>query len=155
MKHPCQILVEHELGAVNDTQLIKWACEVLSSDGSLANDPSVVELAGLGPHVQSDLDLAGGYFRSIIKEHFPDFTFQSSDGIRWARETLRRRCEDYIQGRITPYEFCRVVSPVEEHFDYPRWLGDLYNACDWVDGNTKREDVPYLAEEARKAHDAV
>lgn len=155
MKPPCQVLVEHELGAISDVQLIEWACEVLSTDGPLADDLTVAELAGLAPQVQSDLDLAGGYFRSIIQKHFPDFAFQSPDGIRWARETLRRRCDDYIQQRITPDEFCRVVSPVEQHFDYPSWLGDLYNACDWIDGHTKREDVPYLADEARRVHDAA
>lgn len=155
MKHPCQVFVEHKLGAVSDAQLIEWACEVLSAAGPLADDLTIAELAGLAPQVQSDLDLAGGYFRNIIKSHFPDFTFQSLDGIRWARETLRQRCEDYIQRRITPYEFCRVVSPVEQHFDYPVWLGDLYNACDWIDGRTKREDVPHLADEARRVHDAA
>lgn len=155
MKNPCQIFVEHELGAVSDAQLIEWACEVLSTDGPLADDLTITELAGLSPRVQSDLDLAGGYFRNIIQSHFPDFRFQSPDGVRWAREALRQRCNEYIERRITPYEFCRVVSPVEQHFDYPSWLGDLYNACDWIDGNTKREDVPYLVDEARKVHDAT
>ena len=155
MQHPCQIFVEHELGAVSEAQLIDWACDVLASDGPLADDPTVVELAALNPRIQSDSDLASGYFRSVIERHFPDFTFQSPDGIRWTRATLRQRCDDYIQRRITPYEFCRVVSPVEQHFDYPSWLCDLYNACDWIDGNTKREDVPYLAVEARRVHDAV
>ena len=155
MKHPCQVFVEHELGAVSETQLIEWACEVLCCDGPLAADLTVAKLAGLHPQVQSDLELAGAYFRCIIQSHFPEFTFRSPDGIQWAREALRRRCDDYIQRRITPYEFCRVVSPVEEHFDYPSWLGNLYNACDWIDGHTKREDVPYLADEARRVHEAA
>src|SRR6185295_9659476 len=112
----------------------------------------VADLAGLRQQVQSELALARGYFRSIVQTHFSDFTIRSPEGIQWAREALRLRCDDYIQRRITPHEFCRIVSPVEEHFDYPSWLGDLYNACDWVDGNTKREDVPYLADEARRVH---
>jgi hypothetical protein len=155
MKHPCQILVEHELGAVSDAQLISWACEVLCGSDALAKDSTVTDLAALDSHRDSDLELAGGFFRQVVQRHFPDFQFQSPDGIRWARETIKRRCEDYLERRITPCEFCSVVSPVEQHFDFPQWLGDLFNACDWVDGHTKREDVPYLEDEARRLHDAV
>lgn len=155
MKHPCQILVEHELGAFSECQLIEWACVELSAEGSLADDLTVVDLAALRPQCQSDLELAGGYFRSVIQNHFPEFRIQSPDGIRWARDVLRRQCQDYIHGRITPYEFCSIVLPVERHFDYPSWLCDLYNACDWAARSTKREDVPHLAEEARRVHDAA
>jgi hypothetical protein len=155
MKHPCHILVEHELGAAGGAQLIEWASDVLASDDPLTDDLTIAELATLHPQVQSDLDLARSYFRSIIQSHFPEFSFQSPEGIRWAQETLKRRCEDYLKGRVTPYEFCRIVSPIEEHFDYPNWLGNLYNACDWVDEQTKPGTVPTLADEAKKIHAAA
>jgi hypothetical protein len=155
MKNPCQIFVEHELGAVSDSQLVEWACEILSSDSPLADDPAVAELAGLRLQLQSDLELADRLFRSIIRKHFPDFAFKSPDGVRWAREALKRRCEDYLQLRITPYEFCSIVFPIEQHYDFPKWLGGLFSACDLVECHTKREDEPYLEAEARKLYDAA
>jgi hypothetical protein len=60
---------------------------------------------------------------------------------------LRRACERYLAGEIPPYDLCRLVSPIEQVFDFPRWLGNLYNACDWIEPETKREDVPHLEDE--------
>jgi hypothetical protein len=155
MINPCQLLVEYELGVATDAQLIEWACEALLVDDTIAKDQVLIKLAALLPQVRSEIEIAGEYFRRLIAWHFPEFSLQSPEGLQLARAILKRRCEQYLQGLITPYELCSVVSPTEQHFDYPAWLGNLYNACDWVAPSTKREDVPHLVEEATRVCDIV
>lgn len=157
MTNPCRLLVEYELRVATDAQLIEWACETVSGDDAISKDHVLVKLAALLPQVRSEVERAGEYFRTLMSQHFPAFTLQSPEGdpVRLARDILRSRCEDYIEGRVTPYEFCAIVSPVEDHFDYPTWLGNLYNACDRVEPSTKRQDVPHLVEEAKLARETA
>ena len=155
MTNPCQLLVEYELGVVKDAQLIEWACEALSGDGAIAKDQVLVKLAALLPHVRSEIEIAREYFLELMERHFPEFSLQSPEALRLARAILKNRCEQYTQGRISPYELCLVVSPIEQHFDYPIWLGNLYNACDWVEPSTRREEVPHLIEEAKRAYETI
>lgn len=155
MKHPCHMLVEYELNELTDAQFIEWACDALSGDDSIATDPTVADLAALRPQIKTDLELASRYFHQMVHRHFPDFTLQSPDAVRWAQEILKCRCDDYLQGSITPKTFCNLVSLIEVRFDYPSWLGDLYHACDWVDEGTKCQDVPNLRDEAKKVSDTL
>jgi hypothetical protein len=155
MTNPCQLLVEYELGIAKDAQLIEWAREALSGNDAIARDQVLVKLAALSSQFRPEAEMAGEYFRELIERHFSEFSIQSSEGGRLARGILRRRCEHYIQGHLTPYELCLVVSPIEQHFDYPTWLGNLYNACDWVEPSTRREEVPHLLEEAKRAYETA
>jgi len=110
-------------------------------------------LAGLLPQRTEEIESAGGRFREIIGRYFPEFSLRTPVGLQWARAIFKRRCNDYVHGRITPFALCRIVSPIEEYCDFPGWLGNLYDACDWIEPGTKREDVPYLEDEARKIGD--
>jgi len=145
-----QLLAEYELGVVKELQLIEWACAILSGDDAIAKDQDLIRLAGLLPSVRAEIEMAGEYFRRLIQRHFPEFRLRSPEGVQLAREILKRRCEEYVDGRIAPYDLCALVSPIEQHFDFPVWLGNLYNACDWVEPSTKHEEVPYWLKRRRR-----
>ena len=155
MINPCQLLVEYELGVAKDAKLIEWACEILLGDEMIAKDQDTITLAGLAPNVRAEIEMAGEYFRRLIQRYFPEFRLRSPEGAQLAREILRRRCEEYVDGRIAPYDLCALVSSIEQHFDFPVWLGNLYNACDWVEPSTKREEVLYLVEEAKRTRETA
>lgn len=33
-----------------------------------------------------------------------------------------------------------MIGPIEQLYGFPLWLGAMYDACDWVEPNTSRED---------------
>ena len=85
----------------------------------------------------------------------------SEKGEEWAKELLMEYCEKLLNEKITPFEFCRLVEVFDVNFlgirthedgslEYPEWLGDLWNNCDWCDETWTLSNSPHLAEEADK-----
>ena len=90
-----------------------------------------------------------------IAEDKNDFTPISEKGEMIAIQMLIEFSEQLLQEKIKPYEFCRVVSVFDANFiglreisenvlEYPIWLGDLWNQCDWCDESWTNTSTPHL-----------
>lgn len=63
---------------------------------------------------------------------------------------------DYKNGNLNPLKLCTIFSNLECGFldaprrlknniaYYPKWIGDLYDACDWCDETWTIENSPHL-----------
>ena len=140
-----ELWIEYNLAMRSDRDLVEWAVHELASAGALADDPGVIQLAGL---VGTETDQARSVLARICARACPSMSLLSPEAERLAQRGLWRVCIRYLAGDIEPYELCRVVSPIEDVYNFPSWLGDLYNTCDWVGPSTRRAEVPHLAEEA-------
>jgi hypothetical protein len=149
---PKEIWVAFQVGIVDEKALVEWACNALVSMVPLVDHRTALALASLS---KEEAGGAAELMRELVCHADPAFDLRSSEGERIAKAELRRQCERYLAGEIRPYELCRLVTPIEHLFDFPDWLGALYNVCDWIEPETPREEVPHLEEEVRRRYRAL
>jgi hypothetical protein len=85
----------------------------------------------------------------------------SEKGELLAIAVLKEQSKLLLDGKITPLSFCKLVQLFDRNFlglrvlengslEYPLWLGDLWNCCDWCDESWAISNSPTLADEAKK-----
>ncbi|PDQ17340.1 hypothetical protein CN311_30525 [Mesorhizobium sanjuanii] len=140
---PRTVLVAREIGAIFDADIVGWA-GVHTAPPDYADDPDYLQLVRCNPRNALALGKVHGLLKSLIERRFPDFNEKSLETGEIARKSFLRRLRAYLQGDIEPIQVCRMASLIEQTYEYPHWLGDLYNACDWVDERTTREQASHL-----------
>lgn len=146
-----KIAFEFWAGAGIKSDLEDWAVSELRKDEP---HPDACELFGLTDD--------GAEKESIrLAEEILDFKPVSEKGAEWAKEMLVEYCEKLLKEEITPVKFCGLVQLFDANFlgirtledgslEYPAWLGDLWNNCDWCDESWSLENSPQLVKEAKK-----
>ncbi|RWD61913.1 MAG: hypothetical protein EOS36_16555 [Mesorhizobium sp.] len=152
---PRSVLIAREIGAISDADIVSWASRHAAPQ-DYAEDIDYLRLVRCNPKNAIALANAHGHLKSLITRRFPGFNDRSEEASQIAREMFLRRLRAYLQDDIDPFYICRMVSPIEERYEFPRWLGDLYNACDWTDERTTREQASHLREAIQQilAHNA-
>ncbi|MER9234213.1 hypothetical protein NKI56_19300 [Mesorhizobium sp. M0622] len=84
--------------------------------------------------------------KSLVVRRFPDFDDRSAEASDIARKVFLRRISTYLQGELDPFDICRMVFPIEQKYDFPVWLGGVFDACDWMHESTTREQSTHLRE---------
>jgi len=56
----------------------------------------------------------------------------------------------YVDGQGAPRDVFDALYRIEDLCNFPEWLGDMYNACDWSNETSRREDWPQIEDEARR-----
>jgi len=67
-----------------------------------------------------------------------------------AQAVLSRQGQYLLDGHTSVFAFFRLVERIENHFDFPPWLGDLANACDWCDPASSFATHPHLYEDVKR-----
>jgi hypothetical protein len=149
MKSLQQLFVEFYIGAVEENEIVAWACETISSNSQWANDKLIIEIAGLRPEISNDRKEVEQLFNKFFALQFPSFQTKTVENENLAKRALKQRCVDLLAGRVNAGKICRMVSPIETAFDYPKWLGNLYNVCDGTSDLETQKSAPYLTKEAK------
>ena len=89
---------------------------------------------------------AHGHLKSLVARRFPDFNDASPEAREIARNLFLQRIRTYLDSDIEPLQICHMVSPIEAKYAYPPWLGGLYDACDWMDERTTRDQAKHLSD---------
>src|SRR5690242_12708663 len=140
-----QRLLQREMEVVSDADLVRWARAAIRDDSALAADPDVGQLASLqfgNPRLTEALTL----LRSAVSRANPEFSTRSPDAQAFGRACLLDVCRRFLAEGLAPFELCRLVGPIEQTFDHPAWLGDLYNQCDWCEPSSTRSHFGHLVE---------
>jgi hypothetical protein len=140
-----QRLIHREIEVLSDADLVRWARAAIRDDGAVASDPDIGELASL-QFGNPRLGEARRLLRLAVHRANPDFDIRSPDAQAYARSALLDVCKRYLAEDLSPHELCRLVSPIEETFDYPAWLGDFVNQCDWCEPGSPRSHFGHLLE---------
>ena len=93
------------------------------------------------------LGKAHGHLKALVARQFPDFNDASPEAREIARNLFLQRIRTYLDSDIEPLQICRMVSRIEEKYAYAPWLGGLYDACDWMEERTTREQATHLRDE--------
>jgi hypothetical protein len=138
-------LVERELEMLSDVDLVRWARAAIRRDDPVASDPDVVELASL-QFGNPRLNEALGLLRSAVIRANPHFDIRGPEPQAHGRAMFIQVCRRYLDENLPPYELCRIAEAIEPVFDYPSWLGDFWNQCDWCEPNSTRSQFGHLEE---------
>jgi hypothetical protein len=130
-----EALTAFTLGYFDEPGLVEFVSTYLDANPELYSDGNLAEIVCLNRNNPDSFGKVGGLLARYVRSIDRDF-----DAIRDADESLgkrllKARLELYLSGSCAPSAVCRLVSPIETTFDWPSWLGNLYNACDWIDDN--------------------
>ena len=146
-----EVGVAVEVRIAGPADAVAWAVHRLVSDPS-ETDADVIELAGLTP---SEHEEAPGLLRQIVGRTAPAFDLRSADGERIARTLFTELCRGYLRGEERPVDLCEAARTAEWVYDFPSWIGDLWNACDGLGEDVASEDVPHLTREVERVLDRI
>jgi hypothetical protein len=148
LSDPQRRLIERELEMVSDADLVRWAMSAIEHDPQLASQPDIVELASLPTSNPRKCESAGMLLRRAVLDSDADFDISSREAEAHARAAFLILCEKFVGSEMRPYDLCKMVSPIEQLFDFPEWLEDFFNACDWCEPESTRGDFDHLVEYA-------
>ena len=123
--------VAYAIGYFDDVEVVEWARTTNAFDDHFG-EASVAELLSLNTKNRRKLDQVHSLFQQVVDGVDPKFGMESADAEIIARRLFSRRVQACICGDSRIWDICRMVSQIEWRFDYPDWLGDMYNVCDWL-----------------------
>jgi len=147
---PLPTYIGYEVSYFADEDLIKWAIEYLPNSEYFSDDPDLIELVSINTKMKHEVEKAGTYLKAFVNKQWLEYTLKNAKSEMYAKKYFKDRLREYLAGNCTPYDVCRMISPIEQIYDFPGWLGDMYNACDWVGPDTMPVDCRHLESEIEK-----
>ena len=147
IESPLPTYIGYEVGFFNDQDLIEWAIKYLPNSEYFSDDQYLVELVSINIKKKFEVEKAITYLKVFINKQWPEFILNSEKSEIYAKKYFKIKLQKYLLGECKPYDVCKMINPIEEIFDFPNWLGNMYNACDWVELETKSVDCRHLESE--------
>lgn len=151
VESPLPTHIAHEVEYLDDRGLIEWAVKYLPTSEHFGYDSDLIELMSINTKNIREVEKAGAYLSSFISRQWPEFNLKGSKAEFYAKKFFRQRMEQYLDGKCRPYDVCKMISPIEQLYDFPEWLGNMYNACDWIEPETQPADCRHLEGEIEQA----
>ncbi|MDA3961726.1 MAG: hypothetical protein PF961_13130 [Planctomycetota bacterium] len=148
-RSPIPTLIAAEIDYYDSAQIIEWAEKEVPQMEWHSDNEILIELVSLNAKRRDSLEQAKPVLKRFINSIWPEFDIKSPKATMYAKMWFRKRLEDYVNDRCEPWALCRMVGPIEKIYDFPKWIGNLYNACDWVEPDTQTASCPHLIDEAR------
>ena len=152
---PLPIFIAYSIGCLDDVELIAWAANYVPESEHFADDHDLLELLRLNPKQPGSAANAGKLLRAFVDRIWPGYDLSNPKAEHYAKRFFRNRLEQYLAGECSPWQVCRMIGPIEQLFDYPDWLGDLYNACDWIEPGVTSAQWPHLESVVRETLDEL
>ena len=132
MKGANEIMVEYIITAISEKEIVDWAEELLLSTDPLSTHVKVIQLAELRRNGMNDNEYKpGDILKDIVAEYYADFKIPSFETENYARQALRKKCAEYLVGKLHhPKEILVLSEVIAELFNNPQWLGYLPRIAD-------------------------
>lgn len=98
-------------------------------------------------------------FDYLMKYDYPHYEICTAENLALFKDLVQESSILLLNKQIKPLVFCNFIKQMEGLIDklvekdrtinYPTWLGDLYNTCDWCDENWTNENSEGLIEEVK------
>jgi len=144
---PLPTHIAYEVGYLNDRELVNWAVGYLPTSEYFSEDLDLIELVSINEKQAREIEKAGDILSKFIIRQWPEFQLSGSKSEHYAKKFFYERLREYLEGGCRLYDVCRMISPIEQIFDFPDWLGNMYNACDWIEPDSKPVNCRYLESE--------
>ncbi len=148
---PLPTHIAYEIGYLNDRDLVEWAVSYLPTSDYFGDDPDLVDLVSINTKQVREIEKAGDILSRFISRQWPEFRIDGKKSEHYVKKFFHERLREYLEGGCKPYDVCRMIAPIEQIFDCPDWLGNMYNACDWIEPEHKSIDCRHLEGEIEQA----
>jgi len=145
---PKEMLVNIWYGNSTDVSIRDWAFGYIEQNENVPDE--IYELFDVEPALQETLLI------QIVAALDSDFDSQCVEAEFMTAKLLLEVASDYLVGNVKPSDVCAVINKIDCGFlgaprglpdniaYYPKWLGNLYNSCDWCDGSWTQSNAPHL-----------
>jgi hypothetical protein len=145
MKAPIEILEGLLTDEISVWDVVGWANCMLTELAPETND-ALLHLTNLDPRETPDVTAIA--VRELISL-IPNANDNTPHELKIAREIKR-----LLNRVIPPFQFCKIVNSLDASLSdsgrYPKWLGELWNACDWCDESWTLENQKHLKDTAER-----
>ena len=149
---PSEAYVAWSISYWRDVDVIDWAIRKLSNSNSDEVEDLLQEIAWINTKQKREIQKAGLMLQSYVLKDKEKFQFSAFE--KDAKQMLADRIQQYLNGDCHPYHLCQMVDPIEQCFDFPSWLGDLFSSCDWCEPDSNPSDY-HLEETAKRVLNAL
>ena len=149
-KSPLPTYIAYEVEFYRDKDLVEQAIKYVPESEYFEDNHNLIELAALNTKDSRQTETAGLLLSKFVYSQWPEFDLKGEKAEVYAKNYFKYRLQQYIDHSCKPYDLCRMVSPIEQLYDFPVWLGNMYNACDWIEPETNSEDCPLLLSEVER-----
>lgn len=150
---PSQAYVALTISYWSNADVIEWAVQRLQCSSSDGTEDKIQDIAWINTKQKHEVEKAGELLESYIHKDGGNLKFSNYEND--AKQMLSHRIQQYLNGDCQPYDLCQMVSPIEHFYDFPDWLGDLYNSCDWCEPDSHPSDFRHLEKTANEVLNAL
>lgn len=141
---PAQALAAFDLRYLNDADIVQFTIGYLRANPRMREQTSLAEIATINTKRAERLSEAGVLLRQYVLALDPDFSIKKYASAQFGKALFKQKLEQYLAKQCAPWEICNMVGAMEHAYDYPAWLGDMWNACDWVEPTHTHETFSHL-----------
>mmetsp|Transcript_22483 Transcript_22483/g.36414 ORF Transcript_22483/g.36414 Transcript_22483/m.36414 type:complete len:162 (+) Transcript_22483:3093-3578(+) len=145
-----QCLVALKCGFAERENLDAWADAQRTNYSETAHAFQFLEICDALRRNPFDAERVTDCIERLVSEEFTDFQISGTQAEQFARTMWENRLSTYLNGNQPPVYICLCVTPLEMLFDFPDWLGQMFDACDWVQDVHTRSDCPMVAAESKR-----
>lgn len=137
MESPISIYLAYNIGFYSDLDIVEWAVAYFPNNEHFSDDEQLIEIVSINTKQPREVENAGKILEKFIFKIWPEFSFDSEKTEIYAKRYFKKRLNEYLEGKCEPYDVCKMINPIEDILHFPSWLGDMYNACDWIEPGDK------------------
>ncbi|GAB5482160.1 MAG: hypothetical protein Pars92KO_19170 [Parasphingorhabdus sp.] len=145
-----RVYVAIYIGYYHARQAIQKISDSIDSGTDTDDCQELFEIVSLNQKQRDQLERVEVLLKQFVDRTYPDFDLKSREGEAIAISFWMKRLQEYINEECKPWELCRMIGPIEDLYQFPEWLGDMYNSCDWVEPNTDRNDFEHLYKDCKR-----
>ena len=145
-----EMYVAYGTGYVDEAGVVSWATRYAEAHSDIGPESALYEFLRYKLERKDQETPFKHLFDSFIAEADPGFDPKSPTLEAIAKALFEARLKEYLSGRCKPWDVCRMISPIEQLYDFPRWLGAMYDVCDWIEPTTSRAECAHLEDGIRR-----
>ena len=144
IESPLPTYIAYSIEYLTNIDLIDWAKEYVPNSEYFSEDSDLLEIIYINTNSPAEIEKAGEHLKCFVEKMWPGYDLGCNKAEIYARKYFRKRLKAYLHEKCMPYDLCRMISPIEQIYDFPEWLGAMYDACDWIEPNSKPTECRHL-----------
>ena len=133
---PTEVWVAFAIEYFGEDEVLDWADAYAHDHPELDPESPLFEMLWIDRKRKDELSRVKELLNGFISRESPDFDARSKASEQLARTMFMSRLEEYLTESCCSRVVCRMIHPIEDLFDFPGWLGNMYDACDWIETST-------------------